>query len=334
MGLFERAEDKRYREALDWVQTLHGDDVSEAQIASYVDWMEADPLNAEVFRRLDEAWVISADAKDAIRAVYGPEARSVHTGGIAKHLKAFVRPGFTPQFAAATAALLLLMLAVLPTPDTNTSVQRYVTAIGETRDVTLEDDSVVTLNTNSEISVSYEYGVRRVSIGKGGALFEVASDAERPFIVHVNGGMVRVLGTVFDVLESPAGFTVTVLEGRVSVAAGDNETNGAVLEPNQRAEVNTRVAALTTFAVDADAASAWRRGQLIYRNAPLSDVMTDLNRYSSVPLTLGNDAMGDMEFTGVLSIAAPNLMMERLAGLLSMNVVESEDGALILDSFD
>lgn len=337
IGLFASSATKRDQEALEWVERLHGDDMSDAQIEAYVAWMETDSRNADAFRRLDAAWIASGDAKEGIRARFGAEVRgeTVQESAHSRFLAA-VRPAFSPQFAGAVAAVCVILVVALQWPQPAVQSERYVTAVGERLEVPLQDGSVVTLNTGSEIRVSYNENQRSVLLERGGALFDVTSDAKRPFLVEMDGGAVQVLGTVFDVLRKSDGFSVTVLEGRVSVTADGNDTDPelVVLSPDQRAEVNTKLASLTSFTIDAEMATAWRRGQLIYRDALVADVIVDLNRYSTVPLTIRDSAVEQSRFTGVLTIDAPDIMMERLASLLMLEAVPTEEGGLRLQSIN
>ena len=337
MDLFGNAAEKRSREALAWVQELNSKTMSEDRMEAYITWMEADKRNAEAFRQLDAAWIAAGESQDAIRAQFGPEARAQQsTGSTAARLLMSLRPGFTPQFAGVVAVACLLLVIGLPDSQPDMQTQQFTTAVGERRDIALDDGSVVTLNTNFSLTVSFEEEKRIVNLHNGGALFDVETDATRPFVVLMDGGAVEVLGTVFDVLRHPDGFSVTVLEGRVSVSADgeDPDLKAVVLSSDQRAEVNTRLASLTSYTVDADIATAWRRGQLIYRDADLSSVLADLNRYSTIPLSTTHDTVEDIRFTGVLTIDTPDIMMERLAGLLNMETVRTEDGGLRLHSID
>ncbi len=329
--------DRREKEALDWVQRIDGDTMSEADMESYVAWMELNEENAIAFRRLDAAWIVAGEATDAIRAQFGPEARALDDGpSLWSRGLSGLRPGWTLQFAALCGALALILVVGLQAPEENTTtMQQFATSVGERRDITLEDGSIVTLNTGSEISIAFEADRRTVNLSRGGALFDVTPDATRPFMVRMDGGAVEVLGTVFDVLRKDEGFSVTVLEGRVSVSAdveGLASNKAVVLAPNQGADVNTRLASLSSFSIDADIATAWRRGQLIYRIAPLGQVMADLNRYATVPLSVEDEAIRELVFTGVLAIESADLMMARLAGLLRLEAVSTEDGGLRLQS--
>ena len=336
IGLFASAAEKRDRTALAWVQELHSDAMTDDRMEAYVAWIEADERNAQAFRDMDAAWIAAGDSQEALRAQFGPEARDQNSGSLTTRVFGSLRPGLTPQFVGVVAAACLVVIVALQDSQIDLQPQRYATAVGERLDVPLDDGTVVTLNTGSKLTVAFEDDKRVVTLESGGALFEVASDSSRPFVVEMDGGAVEVLGTVFDVLRNPDGFSVTVLEGRVSVSADgeDPDLRAVVLSPDQRAEVNTRLASLTSFAIDAEVATAWRQGQLIYRDTDVADVLADLNRYSTVPLTIPDQGFDTKTFTGVLTIDAPNIMMERLAGLLNMETIQTEDGGLQLQSID
>ena len=93
----------------------------------------------------------------------------------------------------------------------------YATDIGERRSITLADGSTVDLNARSKLRVEFSGAERRVELLDGQALFEVARDQQRPFIVHSGDATVRAVGTQFDVYRKESGTTITVLEGRVAV---------------------------------------------------------------------------------------------------------------------
>jgi transmembrane sensor len=94
----------------------------------------------------------------------------------------------------------------------------YATEIGEQRSITLEDGSSVELNSRSRIQVRFTKTQRSVDLLEGQALFTVAKNPARPFIVATGDGQVRAVGTQFDVYRKHSGTVVTVVEGRVAVA--------------------------------------------------------------------------------------------------------------------
>jgi transmembrane sensor len=95
----------------------------------------------------------------------------------------------------------------------------YATQVGEQRSITLADGSSVELNSRSRIKVRFTETQRSVDLVEGQALFTVAKDAARPFVVASGDTRVRAVGTQFDVYRKREGTVVTVVEGRVAVAS-------------------------------------------------------------------------------------------------------------------
>src|SRR3546814_11809300 len=75
----------------------------------------------------------------------------------------------------------------------------HATATGEILRVPLRDGSAVTLNSNSEIDVDFDEGIRHVRLLRGEALFDVAKDSSRPFVVEADSPRVTAVGTSFTV---------------------------------------------------------------------------------------------------------------------------------------
>ena len=93
----------------------------------------------------------------------------------------------------------------------------YSTAIGEQRSLRLDDGSTIDLNSQSKVRVRFSEHRRAIELLEGQALFRVAKDKSRPFVVATDNTHVRAVGTEFDVYRKTSGTVVTVLEGRVAV---------------------------------------------------------------------------------------------------------------------
>ncbi len=91
--------------------------------------------------------------------------------------------------------------------------------IGEQRSIALADGSTLELNSRSKVRVRYSEHERALELLEGQALFRVAKDTSRPFIVSCDGTRVRAVGTQFDVNKKRGGTVVTVVEGQVSVVS-------------------------------------------------------------------------------------------------------------------
>jgi transmembrane sensor len=135
------------------------------------------------------------------------------------------------MWAAATA-----MVCLVGTASLYLYAQRHLmiaTETGEQRFVKLVDGSTLELNSRSRVRIRFSDSERDVDLIEGQALFHVAKDSARPFIVHSGSTSVRAVGTQFDVYRKALGTTVTVVEGRVAVlspmlkAARDGESGSS-----------------------------------------------------------------------------------------------------------
>lgn len=107
----------------------------------------------------------------------------------------------------------------------------YTTEIGEQRSIVLEDGSSVELNSRSRIKVRFTATQRSVDLLEGQALFTVAKNPARPFVVATGDTHVRAVGTQFDVYRKRTGTVVTVVEGRVAVAPNWTRTRARSTSP-------------------------------------------------------------------------------------------------------
>ena len=97
----------------------------------------------------------------------------------------------------ATLALLACIAAAFLWIDSDAS-RTYSTGIGEQRTIQLVDGSTVELNARSRVKVRLTEHRRDVALIEGQALFRVAKDKQRPFVVRAGDAPVRAVGTEFE----------------------------------------------------------------------------------------------------------------------------------------
>lgn len=239
----------------------------------------------------------------------------------------------------ALAASLFVAMAVL---SAYSYLQRgvYRTDIGEQRIVNLPDGSTMTLNADSRVAVRYTDTARTIDLNEGQALFKVAKNASRPFVVRSGAMSVRAVGTQFDVYKKTSGTVVTVVEGKVAVSSSALETSGSAAASNASiakykgadvlvsageqvtvAAVASRLTSSTTVAtppppvvhvVKPETATAWTEGLLVFDSAPLDEVVQEFNRQNAKPLVLDGRGLEAVRITG----AFPASGSERLTRFL------------------
>jgi len=205
----------------------------------------------------------------------------------------------------------------------------YSTAVGERRAITLSDGSSVELNTNSRIRVRFTEETRGIELLSGQALFRVAKNAYRPFVVRSGSVQVQAVGTEFEVYRKPIGTVVTVLEGRVKVgkldvAVADSATAQAVYESQspaaggmremmlvagEQATAGGRQVIQTPVKANVTALTAWTQGRLIFESATLDDVAAEFNRYNERRILVDEGAKGFLINGSFLSTNPDSLLI-------------------------
>jgi transmembrane sensor len=261
-----------------------------------------------------------------------------------------VRRRFTSKPFAAIAATILVTVsvAVALIHMRNSQSPQYATAIGEQRSLMLMDGSSVELNSRSKIVVRYTPQARDVELLQGQALFRVAKDASRPFVVKVGGTMVRAVGTEFDVYQKRDGTVVTVVEGRVAILTdhaladadvpASTEPRPANLEfpsvPKGQAG-NIMVAAGEQLTVtprliknaehpNIATATAWTQRQLVFESASLADVVDEFNRYNDRQLIVADPRLESFHVSGVFSSTDPASLIRFLRARPELKLLETE----------
>lgn len=91
--------------------------------------------------------------------------------------------------------------------------QRISTGPGEWDSTLLSDGSVLRIGPNTRLHWSFDEERRVVELKRGEAVFEVAKDPRRPFVVTTSIGDVRAVGTEFGVSLTNASTAVVTVEG-------------------------------------------------------------------------------------------------------------------------
>ncbi len=200
----------------------------------------------------------------------------------------------------------------------------YATGKAEQRTVRLDDGSTVIMNGKTAFSSKMSEHERRLYLYQGQALFQVAKDASRPFIVEAAGGETQALGTAFDIDISSQKVVVTVTEGivRVSSGGGVNTTDGGSIRvaANQRVSYQSHDKPSLPEDVDAEIETAWRRGKLIFNAKPLSEVVDAVSRNRSGKIIIANSQLSSLEVTGVFDLAQPETVLETIEKTLPVSV--------------
>ena len=288
--------------AADWIARRNGglDPAAQTELAA---WLAADARHAAAFSAMEQAW----STLTAPRLTASPPAPQRTELETQRRIRAQRRRVVWSSLGVA--ASLALLSRVLPLPEP--AAIAPAAAIHETRPTirTLADGSKIALRLGAEIEVNFSAARRSVRLTRGEALFTVAKDPARPFVVSARGVDVRAVGTEFVVRHDPAAIAILVTEGRIAVgetspvgvesvpiqaSAGDS----VVVQTDAIAPVVPRVVPVP--AAEIARALAWRGRRLEFSETPLAEALALINREAPLSYTLEAPALGRRTITAVI----------------------------------
>ena len=308
-------------EAALWVVRIERG-LTAAEQDEFLQWLTVDPRHGPELERQTANWT-----RLDILADWRPEHGARPNRDLlapspdrAKSLKPR-RPWFwSPEAALAVAATLVLGFFWLnpspsaPKPEPVKAVAPAQIAAIERR--TLDDGSVIELNRGAEVSVLYTATERKVRLEHGEAMFRVAKNPGRPFIVVAGDVHFRAVGTAFNVRRETEAVELIVTEGKVRVQpvarvpAPGVEAAAAVSEPLVEAGEMARVPVKTKNAeivvekipeAQLDEKLAWHSRLLDFTNARLSSVVEEFNRHNApIRVVIDHPSLADTEVSASL----------------------------------
>jgi len=309
--------DSVHAQAVDWLLRIRSENCPETERHAFNTWLEESASHRQAYETVQAQWewmepfkAMNFPARDAALRYRGKSPRRL-----------FI------YSAAATLLLAMGLTAFMPNgwlgiPHT------YVAEKGDRQTVTLADGSRIELNTESEVRVHFNRWQRSVEIIKGEAFFTVNHDAERPFEVRAGSGRIRDIGTAFEVYIKPQHVIVAVQEGIVEVqASGKRElTAGQQLAFSNNGEFQA------LQAQDVAGLTAWRQGNLVFRDRRLDDVLAEVGRYHDTRIRLQNETLGKLRVSGIFHTAELGDTLNAIAAILPVNIDQVGTHEIVLKS--
>lgn len=331
-------------EACAWIAQLESGDLSSADLAALREWMGRSARHAQEIREIAD---LSGQLSILTEMAAPLEEAAVVQNGLRKPQW---RRGFgAPAFAVLSACVVVLGLITvfLVVRPASQSPSVYETAIGEYRSIELADGSTVKLNTDSRIEVDFKGEKRQIRLVNGEALFDVASNPSRPFIVYSGEAVAEAVGTSFVVRLRDAVTELAVVEGVVAFSklskavaeqisfSGDRQhDDSASLEPEiERTIIVKAGQALAFSAIPEETEGAdplvlsmidtreiqrklsWTEGLFDFSQTPLEEVVFEISRHNSVQIEILDDNLKQLKFGGMFRTGDVDALLEALEGL-------------------
>jgi transmembrane sensor len=283
--------------AAQWFAQARSGDTDPADEQSWLQWIDDDG-HQRSYENCELAWELSGELRGSpgIAALLaGADARYAHSARAS-----WCVPAWQVGLAASLLALGAFAWRFVSAPTT----LQYSTGVGEQRTVALADGSTVFLNTDSDVRVQLSRRVRRIELARGEALFNVSHDPNRPFEVHALQGVTTAVGTQFDVELTRSGAAISVLEGTVTVGGSSRAASlpPVAVSAGNGVGYSQEGAVSDLRPAEVNRIQGWRSQRMVFNDIALDTALAEYNRYSRMPIVLGNPGLGSRHINGVFHI--------------------------------
>ncbi len=324
-------------EAVNWIVRLDRNKPTDEELGELAAWIAQSSRHRTLIVEMSEQWG-ELDQLTDLLAVAEPQSRLAR-----RPRRRIFRTGIAARGLAFAATILLAVSAVVfvGTSFFERGPSVYKTAIGEQKRVLLSDGSIVRINTNTVLQVKFADDERRVVLESGEALFEVAKDASRPFVVAAGTSEIVAIGTAFSVRFEYDTVEVTVSEGVVdfqapTLLANTTQESGTRVKSEklvalESIEYNQGNAVVTKLEQEEMArALAWRDGALAFRGEPLDYVVAEVGRYSEIEFVFEDDSLRDLRVGGYFGIGETDNLLIALEEGFGVYASRNPDGKILL----
>ncbi|MDN3378675.1 MULTISPECIES: FecR domain-containing protein [unclassified Pseudoalteromonas] len=299
-----------FEQAMQWLLRLQ-ENPSQELLQQWQQWLQEDPDNSRAFKQclaLDAKLSnLPADTVNNLLALLP----------IQNDKKVLKWPRRVAIAASVVVAFIGFSFYMQPNPEV------YTTSVGETGSFTLSDGSEITLDSDTRLAVYYNDSQRRIELHKGQAIFDVAKQVHRPFLVVVDEITVTVLGTRFNVNRVEDDAIIAVERGKVSVY--DPTLGNTLLQAQQgyySYDDRAVELAATQFAM-------WQHGQIRFSHTPLNLAIDQLNRYQAKKLQLEQQQLSRLTISGTFQLNDITNTAQLLPKILPVEVVAKHNHWLI-----
>jgi transmembrane sensor len=330
-------------DAANWLVALQSDELSTQERSEFIDWLRESPLHvSEMLHACRLRRDLGAfDKWSAIAPLVEPETNRVIR--LLPHRAEAVMASPTKRLTSRAMGLAACVLGAAILSSALYSwfgETTWQTQLGERREVTLADGSIMDLAPASKVRVRYESKSRLISLDRGEALFHVTKDPNRPFIVQAARTKVRAVGTIFNVEHLDQGVSITVVEGRVTVSDQQPETHRSAADRSASTNVSLGVdeqvlvsstgRATPIRKVKGEMEVAWAAGQLIFDDELVAEIVRRFNLYNRVQIRVTDPQLANRRVGGMFRATDPDSFIAFVESAGGVSVQRPSPDVIIL----
>jgi len=278
----------------------------------------------------------------AEKAGIATESEALHQNwGMVIRVAEWFQPRVYPVLRYAAVLLVAVSLAYMSQiflqSDLAVELEQHAVENGERDEIILSDGTRIALDSGSLLKYpkTFDNDTRDVFLS-GEGYFEVAPNADKPFVVHANHAVVKVLGTKFNVRawQPDQKVTVVVAEGKISFGSEDGSVEDAVVMiKGQASSLLANGGPSEPHSVDVEKHLGWMQNEVFFESASLSEILYQMERWYNIRFILEQTSIATEQLT--LHVQAKSLddVLELVSALTGLDY-EREDGSVRFKSRD
>lgn len=330
-------------DARKWLIRMDGDEpLTDTEKDALREWMSRSPLHRSELARLAKFWGQANILTELIAGIEYERRKHAHRRGMSWVL--------TTWLAAALVLASVIMVYSGLQPSSKMVTRAYGTAIGHRKTALLLDGSSIQLNTDTQVQVAYTSNSRRIRLLRGEALFSVIPDSNRVFEVYAADSVVRAVGTAFAVHLEGRKLDLMVTKGIIdvsdvtstqdavdgtSIKAAPLASNLGQLKAGEATSFNSRSGRMEVYQLgppELQRRLAWQEGYLVFAGEPLSEVVAQLNRYSTTTLAIGDPKLASIAIGARFRIGDLGAVLNLLNTTFGIRARRVNDRSIRLES--
>lgn len=218
----------------------------------------------------------------------------------------------------------------------NAVLNQVVVPFGQRHKIRLNDGTLVHLNAGSKLTFPATFsGKTREVYLQGEGFFEVRTNAKQPFIVKTDYANIKVFGTTFNVsaYDDEKYMTTVLVEGKVNVSQKDKLIANEVfsLSPGQGYFYSIDAKSSVVREVDVNEHVLWKDGLYDFKDKPLRDVVSRVNKYFNRTIQIENEKFAGTLVSGKLVLSDElQEVLESLAKTVEGRYEITQKGTFVL----
>lgn len=273
-------------------------------------WLASDPAHQQQYHKLADLWKHGMEEYELYKTIDAHGAWDTFKKRLPKENtksplitsnRFFQKKyGLKPLMAIAAVFTGIIVLGIWLL-EMKAKPEVYETTSNISRQIILNDGSVITLNPRTKIEVSRDFNklARTITMISGDASFKVLHQLTKPFIVKLGLTQIEDLGTSFTIVKNEKKVKVSVSSGKVSFTKLDNWESRQL---TAGLSITFDIAGKRFEEIKSDSTASDAKGKLLnFENTPLAQVIIRMQQVYGKKVVLTDKQIADKKITAHLS---------------------------------